>query len=434
MAVLLRVVLMTLALRANGVLYKNPAHISVAKKEALELEAFITGKRLAKKNELVASASGRRPSALSSNENEHSAKFHWESEIDTEWADPYIDPKLWQDMPEFQTYSRNTWFGKYNDTQLQELRTKGENMTFAFALSTGHSGTTTLSLAESYQGFNSSHCEFGFEFLAQGTRDFVRRHPGRGAARAFVRRYFLPSIIERTLAARKTCFVDIGHHTLFGHFMSALKLELGPRMKAVRLRRARLDTANSYTMKRKKDGPCGTRCFYCLCPDEQRSCLHVKADLWRRLTVFMRFLWMVDEVECRWHAFLADSNPVSLAASGSTSPWVPRLTSSEAVFNTKHARRESNRLAKLQVLQYSDVLEVSWSADLGPEVERFAVSMGFEKLQHAPKKELEVHKSHVAKRQMVLRSPDQNSAEDKLYRRLMEFTPEQMEMLAPVFF
>jgi hypothetical protein len=63
-----------------------------------------------------------------------------------------------------------------------------------------------------------------------------------------------------TLAAGKTCFIDMGHHTLFGHVLSALKGELGARMTTVRLRRSRLDTAMSYAIKRKKDGPCGSRC------------------------------------------------------------------------------------------------------------------------------------------------------------------------------
>ena len=63
-----------------------------------------------------------------------------------------------------------------------------------------------------------------------------------------------------TLAAGKSCFVDMGHQTLFGHTLSALKAVLGKRMVTVRLRRARLDTAMSYAVKRKKDGPCGSRC------------------------------------------------------------------------------------------------------------------------------------------------------------------------------
>jgi hypothetical protein len=139
-----------------------------------------SGKRIAKKQELAAlNASGAKSVSHIADQNEHPEKFSWEDEIDTEWAEPYFDPKLWQYMPEFQTYSRISWFGKYNDTQQRDLRDRGANLTFAFALSTGHSGTTTLSLAESYDGFNSSHCEFGFEFLAQGTRDFARRHPAR---------------------------------------------------------------------------------------------------------------------------------------------------------------------------------------------------------------------------------------------------------------
>lgn len=50
-------------------------------------------------------------------------------------------------------------------------------MDFVFSMSTGHCGTTTLSLGSSYEelGYDPSKCYFGFETLAQGVRDFARR-------------------------------------------------------------------------------------------------------------------------------------------------------------------------------------------------------------------------------------------------------------------
>jgi len=152
-------------------------------------------------------------------------------------------------------------------------------------------------------------------------------------------------------------------------------------------------------IKRKKDGPCGSRCVYCACPEDQRVCLPVKAPLWRKFTVYMRFLWMVDEVECRWNAFLRDQRPDAAVAA---------LTS--AVASTS-GNRTSLRLPPLSKrAERPDVIEVSWSEDLSPHIERFAKLYGFRKLRvlgvnanrgdfHPATGKAAVHKSHVAKSQ-----------------------------------
>jgi len=86
-----------------------------------------------------------------------------------------------------------------------------------------------------------------------------------------------------TIASGKTCFIDFGHHTLFGHILTELKLALGSRMFTVRLRRGRLQTASSFgdvhifkkqeqvyfffkanfilpAINYEKDGPCADLC------------------------------------------------------------------------------------------------------------------------------------------------------------------------------
>ena len=113
-------------------------------------------------------------------------------------------------------------------------------LTYHFALSTGHSGTTTLSNADTYEraGFDTQRCFFGFETLAQGWREFARHHPSRRSASRFVARFYIPRITNLTLAAGKTCFVDFGHQSFFSHILDALRKHLGPRMKLLRLRRS----------------------------------------------------------------------------------------------------------------------------------------------------------------------------------------------------
>lgn len=306
--------------------------------------------------------------------------FEWESEEDNEWAKPYLKASDFIVLPANHHYSRREWFSKYNDTEVARLLTLAKQMKFTFSLSTGHCGTTTMSKPSAYTGagYDPSACYFGFETLAQGTRDFTRLYPGRRAARAYVRRFFIPSITELASQEGKKCFVDFGHFVTFGHFLTALKAELGPRMTVVRLRRSRIDTAMSYTVKRKKDGHCGSRCVYCMCPDEQRVCLPVKEALWRRLTVYMKFLWMVDEVECRWHAYHQD---LSFAATQMN-------VSSRSISGSTAAANE---------------VEVSWTTDLSTHFKRVAMQHGFPPLSAKRRSEMpaavEKHKSHVSKKE-----------------------------------
>lgn len=83
------------------------------------------------------------------------------------------------------------------------------------------------------------------------------RHPSRDAARFFVRRYYLPSLIELALSENKKCFIDFGHQVLFSHILSALQDVIGSkRMKVVRLRRARGKTAVSYGKIKNNDKYC----------------------------------------------------------------------------------------------------------------------------------------------------------------------------------
>ena len=116
-------------------------------------------------------------------------------------------------------------------------------------------------------------------------------------------------------------------------------------------------------------------------------CLPVTAPLWRKFTVYMRFLWMVDEVECRWNAFVKDEG----RADNSRPPRLAPLAT---------AKKSAIRPA---------VIDVSWSEELSPHIERFARLNGFHKLRvlgvNANRGDSRaasgaaVHKSHVSKSQ-----------------------------------
>ena len=351
-------------------------------------------------------------------------------EKDEPWTKPLIAPAYHRELPSNHRLTGGKQLPRFvKPRQVSQLQraAAAAGLSYHFALSTGHSGTTTLSNEDAFTqlGFGTSKCYFGFETLAQGWREFARHHPSRRSARRFVANYYIPKVTNLTLMAGKTCYVDFGHHTFFTHILSEMKKELGPAMTLLRLRRSRLDTASSYALKRKKDGPCGTRCLYCICPEEQWHCLKVSSSQWRRLSVFQRFLWMTDEVECRWRAFLDDdASPLQAASSFS----LPSSTSSSSSLSPSSPSARNRSAARM---------ELSWRESITPrDLARLAEHLGLPQLRKQLSTEVIRKKAHVNRREKsdLQDMTGHLQTEDEAYRKAMRFSEETLEMLSPVFF
>lgn len=102
----------------------------------------------------------------------------------------------------------------------------------------------------------------------------------------------------------------------------------------------------------------------------------------------------------------------------------------------KDVRDLMNRTTSAPARARPEELELNWSSDLGPLVERFAKSMAFPRLKgrSEPRTSAAKHKSHVSKKEQGLRSPQQNAAEDSQYRKLMGFSADELKALKPVLF
>lgn len=201
------------------------------------------------------------------------------------WAQPLLPSKKWKILPANQIW-REERLRSFSEDELEALsrERRAKGMRFFFGYSTGHSGTTSLSSAKSYH--TDRNCLWGFETLAQGVRDWARSPTAD--SKEFVLRYFLPTITRQVLEANRTCYIDLGHHVIFNNIIPVLAKELGSALHVTRIRRSRLQTAHSFAEKRKKDGPCGSRCLYCMCPEEQHSCVAVTMPQWSSLSVYER--------------------------------------------------------------------------------------------------------------------------------------------------
>lgn len=204
---------------------------------------------------------------------------------------------------------------------------------FAFVFSTGRCGTQHL--ARVLGGAPEAVVTHESESPALRPRDVVTRTYRRlaglptvaahdAAAARHVRRQLIPA-----LAARLTAAGDVAHTAVYtGHVPLAYGLgpaladALGTRLRVVRLRRERLATALSLMALGPPEedawtsdvavpavaaglagGGAGTssrglRWFPV--PSAPFVALRVEAPVWSRLNRFQRYLWYVDDIECRW--------------------------------------------------------------------------------------------------------------------------------------
>ena len=112
------------------------------------------------------------------------------------------------------------------------------------------------------------------------------------------------------------------------------------KVSLIRLRRNRIDLAYSKAVSTAKGmsiggasddngprddhtvGPCSAACQWCLCPlDASTHCIPL-GRIWGEFTAFQRFLWEIDELECRWMALLNARPGLSYI----TVDWDQRLT------------------------------------------------------------------------------------------------------------
>lgn len=121
------------------------------------------------------------------------------------------------------------------------------------------------------------------------------------AGRDYILQHKLPHMLSKLEATRSDHFLGSGHQIILG-VLPALVDTFRYSAKFVRLRRSRLDVAYSYY--KKGSGPCAHRCILCLCPLDPATRCPVSSAVWGTLSVFQRYLWFVDEVECQWQTLL----------------------------------------------------------------------------------------------------------------------------------
>lgn len=219
---------------------------------------------------------------------------------------------------------------------------------FAFVFSTGRCGTQHL--ARVLGSAPEAVVTHESESPALRPRDVVTRTYRRlaalptaaahdAAAARHVRRQLLPALAARLAAAGDAAHTAIytGHVPLAYGLGPALADALGTRLRVVRLRRERLATVVSLMALGPPEEDAwtadvavpavaagvagggagassrGLRWFPV--PSAPFVALRVEAPVWSRLNRFQRYLWYVDDIECRWQRLrsrLADDQTLEL--------------------------------------------------------------------------------------------------------------------------
>jgi hypothetical protein len=189
---------------------------------------------------------------------------------------------------------------------------------FAFVYSTGRCGTSHL--AKIFDDKHSYVCheeEYKDTYLVM--EEFLRpiaRTNDKDLAMEYVREKKMPFMLRRLRSAGAAKYFATGHQIIFG-IVPALLEQLEGRIKFVRLRRDRLQTALSFVTAPEYNDPWmphweGRQTIgqehprWALCPADKVVHLDPSSEAWKRLNRFQRYLWYVDEVERQWQVFLAD--------------------------------------------------------------------------------------------------------------------------------
>lgn len=198
--------------------------------------------------------------------------------------------------------------------------------TIVLFFTTGRSGTQHCSrvftaLPSPYPRSYITHEE---EHISLRTRDVIRREyrpfvsqPSEALFNTSVARYvkhhklpFYHMLLRRHAATR---LVYTGHvPTAFGTIPAIVNAMPVGSVRVIRIRRDRLQTAASLMALGPEEqdswmgGPVTDRTNrrWFPTPWDAHTRLKVRMDVWERLNRFQRYLWYVDDVECRWQAFL----------------------------------------------------------------------------------------------------------------------------------
>jgi FkbM family methyltransferase len=192
----------------------------------------------------------------------------------------------------------------------------GEN--FAFVYSTGRCGT--LHLAKVFGDDQSYVChEEEYKSTHLVMEEFLRPiawSNDKEIAIKYVREKKIPYMLRKLRSVGAVNYLDTGHQIIFG-LVPALLEQLEGRIKFIRLRRDRLQTALSFITAPEYNDPWmphweGRETIgkehprWALRPTDKVVHLRPTDKVWKRLNRFQRYLWYVDEVERQWQVFLAD--------------------------------------------------------------------------------------------------------------------------------
>lgn len=205
-----------------------------------------------------------------------------------------------------------------------------------FGFSTGHVGTTALGHPSNYR--NSSHVQFFFEgkpfgqgspvremYMTNEEYNNIEREVGPEQERLFVENKYAPflnEVMSRSTVVnnRRSVIFDMGHANLFfyrgiaQYFLQSKKPHpFCEKLRFVRIRRDRFESAISLTSANPfhiRESLCNNReVKFGFCPFFNEKSVLLKPlsrQLWDELTIFQQMLWLIDETEARWKAFVSE--------------------------------------------------------------------------------------------------------------------------------
>lgn len=292
-------------------------------------------------------------------------------------GDRYVHPRCGsrsERIVRFEEATKNPWAAASN------AEFDAHEKSYVFVFSTGRSGTQHLSRSLQSLWSPRSYITHEEEHMTARTRDIVNQVYRRmgalsdermfnASSSSYVREVKLPfyDALMHEHGARRVVYT--GHVPLVFGLGPALLRGVAPgAIRVVRLRRERLATALSLmALGPAEEDPWGeavrARRRWFPLPTDAFVRLRVSVSDWEQLNRFQRWLWYVDDVECRWQALKrefagrfgwVEVNLEGLAVMDGGQGWRELARFMGVSINTESARRHNSIQSKGRVKERAE--------------------------------------------------------------------------------
>ena len=200
---------------------------------------------------------------------------------------------------------------------LKRLNDKGGSVRFVFAFTTGHVGTTSMSVPAGYsaQDIENNNVRFIFEKAGVPIETYESNFKLKDEIQ-HVEYYYGPKLLEKLALSKANVRVDLSHGNLFFYRgLVHLLYKYNLNFTFIRIRRDRYETCLSMCLEGERVVDFFTRDYFRYTPFHNHDLVQLSIPggrkTWDSFSMKQKAFWVIDEVETRWQTLLSNHPNVS---------------------------------------------------------------------------------------------------------------------------